>query len=227
MIDADNSGNFSSDEIFTAAGIGALTTGFAYYFVCVLGIALSIYLLNKYIHKYRLVDTESLNMEVGQAQRMNMGAQALARACSAELVTIDGLIEETETLTSRSIRTKKVITKLTEILQKNRIRLIQKKESAQATMVRAESDVIAATDLLENKHTQLASIDGSELQLKKKLGKSSSAYILPDIWHTCVDEPLFDTSHLFCDSISSAFHHISNISKKKKNSFALSPLPFL
>ena len=171
MIDADNSGNFSSDEIFTAAGIGALTTGFAYYFVCVLGIALSIYLLNKYIHKYRLVDTESLNMEVGQAQRMNMGAQALARACSAELVTIDGLIEETETLTSRSIRTKKVITKLTEILQKNRIRLIQKKESAQATMVRAESDVIAATDLLENKHTQLASIDGSELQLKKKLGK--------------------------------------------------------
>ena len=48
-----------------------------------------------------LVDTESLNMEVGQAQRMNMGAQALARECSAELVTIDGLIEETETLTSR------------------------------------------------------------------------------------------------------------------------------
>ena len=64
-----------------------------------------------------------------------------------------------------------MITKLNEILQKNRTRLIQKKESAQATMVRAESDVIAATDLLENKHTQLASIDGSELQLKKKLGK--------------------------------------------------------
>ena len=222
MIDADNSGNFSSDEIFTAAGIGALTTGFAYYFVCVLGIALSIYLLNKYIHKYRLVDTESLNMEVGQAQRMNMGAQALARACSAELVTIDGLIEETETLTSRSIRTKKVITKLTEILQKNRIRLIQKKESAQATMVRAESDVIAATDLLENKHTQLASIDGSELQLKKKLGKSSSAYILPDIWNTCVDEPLFDTSHLFVIQYRLLF-----ITFQKKNSFALSPLPFL
>ena len=101
LIDVDNSGNFSSDEIWTAAGVGALTTGFAYYFVCVLGIALSIYLLNTYIHKYRLVDTESLNMEVGQAQRMNMGAQALARECSAELVTIDGLIEETETLTSR------------------------------------------------------------------------------------------------------------------------------
>ena len=112
-----------------------------------------------------------------------------------------------------------MITKLNEILQKNRTRLIQKKESAQATMVRAESDVIAATDLLENKHTQLASIDGSELQLKKKLGKVIFRRPIFSLnGNTRVEplfEPLFDTSISLCVQYRLYFFIKFQISKKK------------
>ena len=112
-----------------------------------------------------------------------------------------------------------MITKLNEILQKNRTRLIQKKESAQATMVRAESDVIAATDLLENKHTQLASIDGSELQLKKKLGKVIFRRPIFSLnGNTRVEplfEPFFDTSISLCVQYRLYFFIKFQISKKK------------
>ena len=117
-----------------------------------------------------------------------------------------------------------MITKLNEILQKNRTRLIQKKESAQATMVRAESDVIAATDLLENKHTQLASIDGSELQLKKKLGKvifrrpifSLNGNTRVEPFFEPLFVPLFDTSISLCVQYRLYFFIKFQISKKKK-----------